>query len=37
MGFIMRWLLPWGDTIIMGKQLKNLKKLTETTVATYAA
>ncbi|MFC1998278.1 hypothetical protein ACFLVR_01370 [Chloroflexota bacterium] len=36
MGFIMRWLLPWGYVIMMGKQLKNLKKLAERTEATYA-
>jgi hypothetical protein len=37
MGYIMRCLLSLGDAIMMGKQLKNLKKLAERTEATYAA
>lgn len=37
MGYIMRLLLSLGDTIMMGKQLKNLKKLAERTEAIYAA
>ena len=36
MGFIMRALLSIGDVIMMGKQLKNLKKLAERTEASYA-
>ncbi len=33
----MRWLLPCGDAIMMGKQLKNPKRMAERTKTTYAA
>ena len=36
-GYIMRALLSLGDAIMMGKQLKNMKRLAERTEATYAA